>query len=216
MGKQQSLNNIVLNIEQKQIELKIDECRNRSFIIREKHKSGVNNISVSFEGAHWIAIQLIEAAQRRDRAFFRKNKIKEQIIWLNKHENAKGQFIEIYKNFNGVGENVVVPAGDEGGRWMDMAEAIKLILNGGLKERMIKNRNRTIAPKGGARLNSGNSRKALQKSNGGRMNVVHNKAASYADAVKVNRWESRGRFADKHQYSETENTRSRETGADSS
>lgn len=38
--------------------------------------------------------------------------------------------MEVYKNLNVVGENIVIPAGDEGSKWNDFIEAVELILNG--------------------------------------------------------------------------------------
>lgn len=139
MASHQSFDSVTLKIEHKIFQLKIDETKSRSIQICEKHRKGRNIISLSFEGAFWVAVQLKEAAKHLEQqTFFKKNKVADQIIWVNKHKNCKGQYMEVYKNSNGVGENVVMPLGEECKKWFEIAESIDLILHGGLKERRKK------------------------------------------------------------------------------
>lgn len=59
--------------------------------------------------------------------FFKKNKVVDRIIWVNKHNNDKGQYMEVYKNMNRVGENIVAPYGEKGKKMARMVESILLL-----------------------------------------------------------------------------------------
>ena len=183
----QSFDRVTLRVEQKKFIVRIDDSKKRSIKIIEQHRAGTNVISIDFEGAHWIASQLLQAANRgNQQSFFSKRKINDQVVWLNRHENKKGQYMELYKNVNGVGANVVVPAGVKGKSWVEIAGAIELILNGGLKERKtyVKH-NQSMARKAtaGKKVDMG---KHSERKNGECSNSNRDRASSFADIVKKN------------------------------
>lgn len=56
MDKLQSMDSVSLKVEQKIFNLKTDDSKNRHIKIIEKHKSGINQISVDFEGAFGLEV----------------------------------------------------------------------------------------------------------------------------------------------------------------
>ena len=134
-----------------------------------------------------MASQLKEAVKwLEQQSYFRKTKVSDQFIWVNKHKNVKGQFMEIYKNTNGQGENIVIPSGVRGKKWAEFAGFIELILNGGLKERRKKNNSSAEQRRGFVRKVGTVSNQHLSNSFGAKQSKSALIAKSYAEILKKN------------------------------